>query len=203
LLLALIAFAIVTSATPGPNTMMLLASGVNHGFRRTIPHMLGVNIGFTVMLLLVGLGIGRLLEAHPPLFNALKIIGLLYMLWLAWQIANSGPAGSKADGSRPDPMSFLGAALFQWVNPKAWAIAVSGTAAYTDPSQYLGSLAVLGIVFCVVGFPCVGVWTLFGVGLRQMLQDPRKVKIFNIAMALLLVASMVPAMVGALPSRTG
>jgi threonine/homoserine/homoserine lactone efflux protein len=195
ILLALTGFALVTSITPGPNNMMLLASGVNHGFLRTIPHMLGVAIGFVLMLVLVGLGIGQVLEANPAVFSTLKVASVLYMLWLAWKIANSGPIGGGAEGSTGQPMTFLQAALFQWANPKAWAMALTATAAYTDPTNYLPSLLLMGLVFGVINFPSVAVWTGFGVGLRKMLQDPRKVRIFNIAMAGLLVASMLPAVI--------
>lgn len=194
-LLALAAFAFVTSVTPGPNNMMLMASGVNFGFRRTIPHMLGVALGFVIMVVLVGLGIGQVLQAEPRIYAALKIMGLIYMLWLAWKIANSGPiGGGAAHGEAGQPFSFLQAALFQWVNPKAWAMAITATTAYTDSANYLFSLALLAIVFGIINFPSVGIWTLFGVGLRKFMQDPVKVRVFNVVMALLLVASMVPAM---------
>lgn len=196
LLLALAGFAFVTSVTPGPNNMMLLASGVNFGFRRTVPHMLGISLGFVLMLFIVGLGIGQVLQANATIFSALKIASFAYMLWLAWKIANSGPVEGGGEASTGKPMTFLQAALFQWVNPKAWAMTVTGTAAYTVPESYLLSLGVMGLVFLVVNFPTVGIWTGFGVGLRTLLQDPMKVRVFNIVMAVLLVASMVPAVMG-------
>ncbi len=195
LLLALAAFAFVTSVTPGPNNMMLMASGVNFGFRRTIPHMLGVALGFVLMVVLVGLGIGQVLQAEPRIYAALKIVGLIYMLWLAWKIANSGPiGGGAAQGESGRPFSFVQAALFQWVNPKAWAMAITATTAYTDSANYFFSLILLAVVFGIINFPSVGIWTLFGVGLRKFMQDPVKVRVFNVVMALLLVASMIPAM---------
>lgn len=195
LLLALAAFAFVTSVTPGPNNMMLMASGVNFGFRRTIPHMLGVALGFVLMVVLVGLGIGQVLQAEPRIYAALKIVGLIYMLWLAWKIANSGPlGGGAAQGEAGRPFSFVQAALFQWVNPKAWAMAITATTAYTDSANYFFSLILLAVVFGIINFPSVGIWTLFGVGLRKFMQDPVKVRVFNVVMALLLVASMIPAM---------
>ncbi len=200
-LLALAGFAFVTSVTPGPNNMMLLASGVNFGFRRTIPHMLGVSLGFVLMLLLVGLGVGQVLEANPTIFTALKVASLVYMLWLAWKIANSGPVSGGGEGNAGQPMTFFQAALFQCVNPKAWAMTLTGTAAYTVPDNYLWSLAVMGIVFLVVNFPTVGIWTGFGVALRQVLQDPVKLRVFNIAMAGLLVLSMLPALFDVVPFR--
>jgi threonine/homoserine/homoserine lactone efflux protein len=193
MLLALFSFAFVTSVTPGPNNMMLLASGVNHGFKRSIPHMLGITFGFVVMLELVVLGIGQVLEANPAVFKALKVASVLYMLWLAWKIATSGPVGGDGDDQRGKPMSFLSAALFQWVNPKAWAIALTAAAAYTDPDSYAWGVVLIGLVFGIISVPSCGVWTLFGVALRKMLQDPRKVRIFNVAMAVLLALSMLPA----------
>lgn len=199
LLLAFVGFAFVTSVTPGPNNMMLLASGVNHGFRRSIPHMLGIASGFIVMVELVGLGVGQLLQANSTVFLALKIASIVYMLWLAWKIANSGPIGTNGEGNEGQPFTFFQAALFQWVNPKAWAMALTATSAYTDPANYLWSLAVIGIVFGIINFPSVGVWTLFGMALRKLLQDPVKVRVFNIAMAVLLVLSMVPALFDVLP----
>lgn len=201
LLLALAGFAFVTSVTPGPNNMMLLASGVNFGFRRTIPHMLGVAIGFIVMIELVGLGIGQVLMANPAIFTTLKIAGLIYMLWLAWKIANSGPIDGSGERSTGKPLTFLQAALFQWVNPKAWAMALTATSAYTDPANFLPSLAIMGVTFGIINFPSVGVWTLFGVGLRKMLQDPVRVRVFNVVMAVLLVLSMLPAVLDVLPAK--
>ncbi len=189
-LLALIGFAFVTSITPGPNNLMLLASGVNFGFRRTIPHMLGIGIGFTIMIILVGLGLGRVFEAVPVLYSVLKYAGAAYMLWLAYGVARSGPVGEgKIVGQ---PMSFVGAALFQWVNPKAWAMALSATATYTVASNFTGSVLVIALIFGVVNLPTVSIWALFGTAMRRYLSDPVTVRYFNIVMALLLVVSLWP-----------
>jgi threonine/homoserine/homoserine lactone efflux protein len=191
-LLALVGFALVTSITPGPNNVMLLASGVNFGFRRSIPHMLGIGIGFMVMLLSVGVGVGRVFEMVPGLDRALKIACVVYMLWLAAQIATAKPISHDETATGGRPMTLLGAAAFQWVNPKAWAIALTATATYTTASQYMLSLVVLALVFCAVTVPSVGLWTLFGVGLRRTLADPVKLRLFNWSMAVLLVASLYP-----------
>ncbi len=190
LFVALLGFAFVSSITPGPNNLMLLASGVNFGFRRTIPHMLGIGIGFTLMIVLLGLGLGKLFEIYPVLYTALRVVGGIYMLWLAWKIANSGPVG---EGQRSGtPMSFLQAALFQWVNPKAWVMGVTAIAAYTLPSDYLWSVLLVAAVFGTVNLPCVSTWALFGMGLRRVLNDNRVLRIFNITMAVLLVLSLAP-----------
>ncbi len=192
LLLALIMFAFVASITPGPNNMMLLASGVNYGFRRTIPHMLGIGFGFAFMLLMIGLGIGQLFIQFPMAYTVLKFASAAYMLWLAWQIATAGPM--TATEGKPDakPMTFIEAAAFQWVNPKAWTMCLTAVSAYTVPSQYLASMFILTLVFTVVNLPSVSVWTVFGVSLRGLLADRRRVRVFNVCMAVLLVASLWP-----------
>jgi len=188
--LALIVFGFVSSITPGPNNLMLLASGVNFGFRRTVPHMLGIGIGFVVMIILVGLGFGQLFARFPALHVILKVIGTLYMLFLAWKLANGSGIG---DSVRPkQPMTFLQAAAFQWVNPKAWAMAVTAIAAYTVPDQFLLSLLGIGLVFGAVNLPSVSIWALFGLALRRFLSNPQVIRWFNIAMAALLVLSLWP-----------
>ena len=193
LLLALIAFAFVTSVTPGPNNMMLLASGVNFGFRRTIPHMLGISLGHAFMLVLVGLGFGEIFKLYPPAYTALKAVGALYMLWLAWRVANAGPLRQSA--GRAKPMTFLGAAAFQWVNPKAWIISIGACAAYTVADHYFATLLIIALVFPLPNLPSVSGWALFGTAMRRVLSDPARVRVFNIGMALLLAASVVPTLV--------
>ncbi|KAF0232264.1 MAG: LysE family amino acid efflux [Beijerinckiaceae bacterium] len=192
LLLALIGFAFVTSITPGPNNMMLLTSGVNFGFRRTVPHMLGIGIGFTLMVALIGLGLGQIFERYPLLYSILKYVGAVYMLWLAWGIANSGPVDEGE--VRGKPMSFLQAAAFQWVNPKAWVMGVGAIATYTRPENYVATVLFVALVFGVVNIPCVGSWAAFGSAMRHLLRDPRIVRWFNITMAVLLVASLWPVL---------
>lgn len=192
LLTALSLFAFVSSITPGPNNMMLLASGVNYGFRRTIPHMLGIGLGFSFMLLMIGFGIGQIFEQFPLAYTVLKFVSAAYMIWLAWQIANAGPLKGSAINPGAKPLTFLEAAAFQWVNPKAWTMCLTAVSAYTVPSQYLTSMLVLAVVFVAVNLPSVSVWTVFGVSLRGWLADPVRVRVFNIGMALLLVASLWP-----------
>ncbi|MEW9838016.1 LysE family translocator [Mesorhizobium marinum] len=190
-LLALIAYAFVTSVTPGPNNLMLLASGVNFGFRRTVPHMLGIGGGFLSLLLAVGLGLGTLLAAFPALHLGLKVAGGAYLLYLAWRIAASRSMGRGAEaGERP--MTFLEAAAFQWVNPKAWVMAVSAMAVYASPADPFQSVLIVAAAFAAVNVPSVSVWAGFGTALRGFLADSARLKWFNIGMGLLLVASLWP-----------
>lgn len=194
LLVAFLAFAVVMSGTPGPNVMLVMASGVNHGFRATIPHMLGVTVGFSAMLLAVGFGLGQVFAAVPELYLMLKVASVVYLLWLAWKIMNSKPAEPGKGSASARPMTFLQGAAFQWVNPKAWAICLSVVAAYTVPNKFLSSMLLMAALFMLINFLCLVVWTGFGVGLRTLLQDARRVRIFNFAMAALLVASMIPVL---------
>jgi threonine/homoserine/homoserine lactone efflux protein len=189
LFLALLAFAFVTSATPGPNNLMLMASGANFGLRRSLQHLFGVAVGFMVMCLLVGLGLGGLFDLWPPAHGLLKWASVLYMLWLAAKIARAAPPGEGVAGGTP--LSFLQAAAFQWVNPKAWAIALGAMAAYA-PDRDLRAVLVVAAVFGLMTLPSVGVWTLLGQGLRRWLSDLRHLRIFNWTMAGLLVASLLP-----------
>lgn len=189
-LTALVTFAFATSITPGPNNMMLFASGVNFGFRRTIPHMLGIGAGFLSLLIGVGLGLGALLATVPILYTGLKIAGGLYLVYIAWKIGSSRTLGEGKASARP--MTFLGAAAFQWVNPKAWVMAVTAMAVYVDPNSYVWSVVVIGLVFAAVNLPSVSTWAGFGSVLREWLSVPVRLKWFNITMAVLLVASLWP-----------
>lgn len=189
-LLALFLFAFTTSITPGPNNMMLFASGVNFGFVRTIPHMLGVGAGFFSLLIAVGLGLGALLHSVPLLYTILKFAGGVYLVWIAWKIGTSRSLSEGKAGA--EPMSFLAAAAFQWVNPKAWVMAVSAMATYTGGANYLMSVLVVGLVFALVNVPSVSTWAGFGSALRQWLSEPSRLKWFNITMAVLLVVSLWP-----------
>lgn len=190
-LLALLTYSVVTSVTPGPNNMMLLASGVNFGFRRTIPHMLGISLGFGVLLCAVGLGLGAILTAVPALHLALKIAGGGYLLWLAWKTASTRSLGSGGDPSAK-PMTLLGAAAFQWVNVKAWVMAVTAMAVYADPARPFLSVAIIAGVFTAANLPCVSLWAAFGQGLRGFLADPVRLKWFNIFMGIALAATLWP-----------
>lgn len=189
ILAALAAFAFVTSITPGPNNLMLMASGANFGFRRTIPHMLGVALGFVAMAALVGVGLAGVFDVFPALHVALKIASVLYMGWLAWRIANAAPPKDGAGKGRP--FTFLQAALFQWVNPKAWAMALTAIAVYA-PSRSVGAVLIVAAVFGAVNLPSVGSWVVLGEQMRRVLTNPARLRVFNWTMAALLVASLWP-----------
>ena len=189
LLLALAGFAFVTSVTPGPNNMMLLASGVNFGLRRTVPHMLGIGIGHSVMVFLVGLGLAGMFTAWPPALTVLKLASVGYMLWLAWKIAHAAAPGEGRAAARP--LSFVQAAAFQWVNPKAWAMALGAVSAYVPEPSVWAYAAVAG-VFASVNLPSVTLWAAAGQGLRRWLDGPGRLRAFNWTMAGLLVLSLWP-----------
>jgi threonine/homoserine/homoserine lactone efflux protein len=193
ILLALVVFAFVTSITPGPNNLMLLASGVNFGFRRTIPHMLGISAGLLILLLAVGFGLGAILETAPWLYTALKAAGGAYLLYLAWRLAFARALGEAKAGERP--LSFGGAALFQWVNPKAWLLAIGAMAAYTSAEHYAWSILVVGLVCAAITLPSVSAWAGFGTALRTWLSDPLRLRWFNGVMGLALVLSLWPMLV--------
>ena len=186
----LLVFAFVTSITPGPNNLMLLASGVNFGFRRTIPHMLGIGSGFFSLLIGVGLGLGALIQTIPLVYTILKFAGGAYLVYLAYKIATSRSLGTVDGNARP--MTFLEAAAFQWVNPKAWVMAVTAMATYTAAQASLGPVLFVGIAFALVNGPSVSSWAAFGEFMRGWLSDPARLKWFNISMAALLVASLWP-----------
>jgi threonine/homoserine/homoserine lactone efflux protein len=191
LFVALVVFAFVMAMTPGPNNIMLTASGVNFGFTRSIPHMSGVTLGFLVMVGACAAGLGLVFAAVPTLQLVLKVSGAAYMLWLAWKVANAKPA-DKVDEVVGEPLTFLQAAAFQWVNPKGVLAALSGIALFMRPDHALIDFAIMAGVYGVATCASVLVWTGFGVALRKLLGNPRHARIFNIAMGLLLVASIVP-----------
>src|SRR3546814_934645 len=152
--------------------------------------MLGVNLGFTLMLVLVGLGLGTMFQQLPWLYTLLKYAGALYLLYLAVKIALSGPMESGRQRGRP--FTFLQAALFQWVNPKAWVMAVGVIATYTPQAGFYWNLALAAAVCCVVNLPSIGVWTAVGTALQKVLHRPLAIRSFNVGMGLLLVASLYP-----------
>jgi threonine/homoserine/homoserine lactone efflux protein len=194
LMLAFASFAFVGSITPGPNNAMLLASGLNYGFRRTVPHIAGISLGCVAMLVLVGLGLGAVFEAVPVLYTALRYVGAAYLLWLAWNIARSGPMADRQASGRP--MTFWQAAAFQWVNPKAWILVVGAVGTYAPRDGFELNVAVLAVLFGMVNAPSICVWAGFGTMLRPLLADPRRVRMFNVAMAALLVLSLLPILKG-------
>eukprot|EP00873_Tetraselmis_striata_P032774 jgi/Tetstr1/453038/TSEL_040074.t1 len=190
-LTALLSFAFVTTVTPGPNNLMLMASGANFGFRRTMPHMLGIVGGVSVMTLLVGGGLMALFDAVPALNVVLKVLSVGYLLWLALKIATAAPLKDRAADGRP--MTFVQAAAFQWVNPKAWAMCLSAITLYA-PDRSLLSVAVVAGAFAFVCFPAISVWAWLGTMVRQWLSNATRLRIFNITMAALLIASLYPVL---------
>ena len=187
---ALVLFAFVASITPGPNNTMLMASGANFGFRATVPHMTGVALGFGVMVVAIGLGLGQVFAAWPWLHDVLALIGGLYMVWLAWKIATSHGIGGGAATTRPQ--TFVQAAGFQWINPKAWAMAVGAVTTYAPRENYTVNVLVVSLIFVLVNAPCITVWAGFGAGMRRYLDRPQVLRGFNLGMAMLLLASLVP-----------
>jgi threonine/homoserine/homoserine lactone efflux protein len=186
-----VTFAVSMSGTPGPNNAMVASSGATFGFARTVPHMLGIAVGFPVMLVAVALGAGELMRTVPALHTVLKWAGAAYLLWLAFRIATAqpSPAGS---GANSRPLTFLQAGLFQWVNPKAWVIALGAVATYTTAEDVLRQSLGLAAIFLVVTMPAVAFWTLTGVGAARLLRTERSLRAFNWAMAALLVLSLLP-----------
>jgi threonine/homoserine/homoserine lactone efflux protein len=201
-ILALTVFAAVSSGTPGPNNLMLMTSGVNFGMKRSMPHLLGITLGFSFMIFCVGMGLQTMFTVIPQLETVLRYVGTAYLLWLAWKIANSGPISSgSGDGksSGAKPMGFWAAAAFQWVNPKAWFMAISAITTYASSAadvasggSRLSQVLLVVLIFGTINFPLVACWGLFGSAMRRFLQDPKKLRIFNITMALLLIASLYP-----------
>jgi threonine/homoserine/homoserine lactone efflux protein len=192
------AFAVSMSATPGPNNAMVTASGATWGFARTLPHMLGIALGFPLMLVAVSLGAGAALRGEPWVHDVLRWAGAAYLLWLAWRIATAAPGKQGEGRAGGRPMSFLQAALFQWMNPKAWVIALGAVVTYTTASgaALVVQAVVLAAIFALVILPSTALWTAAGVGAARLLRTPRALRAFNLAMAALLVGSLVPLLVG-------
>jgi threonine/homoserine/homoserine lactone efflux protein len=195
ILLALVAFAFIMAFTPGPNNILLTASGVNFGFARTVPHLVGIDIGFVFLLAVFAGGLGLVFAALPALQLVLKIAGAAYMLWLAWKVASARP-GTGTDGASSGmlgkPLTFWQAVAFQWVNPKAVVAALSGVAVYMRPGHEREDFAIVLAVFALATVLSTATWAGFGVALRRFLRDPLYARVFNVVMGLLLVASIYP-----------
>ena len=202
-LLALSVFAAVSSGTPGPNNLMILTSGVNFGMKRSIPHLIGITLGFCFMIFCVGMGLQTMFAVVPQLETILRYGGTAYLLWLAWKIANSGPisSGSGEGKAGAKPMGFWAATAFQWVNPKAWFMAISAittyasTAASAEVGSKLVQVLLVVLVFGIINLPLVACWGWFGSAMRRFLQDPKNLKMFNVTMAVLLVVSLYPIVI--------
>lgn len=196
LVLPVALFAVSMSITPGPNNVMVTASGANFGYGRTIPHLLGIGIGFPVMVAAVGLGLGGVFEAVPQVHVVLQYVGAATILWMAWKVATASGM-SRANERAGRPLTFLQAAAFQWVNPKGWVVAVGAISAFTTVQGDLFSeVGAIALTFASVNYPCASLWTLFGVGIGRLLKRGNRLRVFNVAMGLLLVSSIAPLFVG-------
>ncbi len=193
ILLALVAFCFVGVITPGPNNLMLMASGANFGFRRTVPHMFGVGLGMPVLVTLVGIGVIRVFEAFPIVQTVLTVLSVAYLLFLAWKIANAAPPARAAEEQTGKPLTFLQAAAFQWVNPKAWFMALSAITLYAGGREPSAILWVAG-AYCAVSTISTTSWTALGQQMRRLLSTPVRLRIFNWTMAVLLVGTLIPVL---------
>jgi len=193
LLGAFVLFAVVASFTPGPNNVMLMTSGLNFGVQRAQAHAFGVSIGFAFMVLVVGVGLGALFTAWPLLYQILKYAGVAYLLYLAWLIARAH--GLREGEKRSRPITFLQAAAFQWINPKGWVMIVGAVTSFTAFMPYPGNVLVMAAIFGLLCIASAEAWILFGSSLRRIVTNDRAVRIFNITMAFLLVASIIPVLV--------
>jgi threonine/homoserine/homoserine lactone efflux protein len=191
ILSALMVFAFVSSITPGPNNLMLMNSGANFGFKQTIPHLLGVGIGFTVMIALVGLGVMQIFDAFPISYIILKVASIIYLIYLALKIALSNNT-TEQKNFKAKPFTFIQAALFQWVNPKAWTMALTAISIYA-PSKSLSAVLLVSIIFGLINLPCISSWIFLGQRVQVLLKKPKYLKNFNISMASLLIISLYPA----------
>jgi threonine/homoserine/homoserine lactone efflux protein len=196
LLIAFIVFAAVMYFTPGPNNIMLLSSGLNYGFRRTLPHMAGVVIGFAFMVGAVGLGFGTIFIAYPVLQTILKYAGAAYLIYLAAAIAMSEPVAPGQDNRR-GPMTFWGAAMFQWVNVKGWVMVIGTITAYAGIASFPWNIAIQVVLSLLLGVGATAIWTLSGSSLSAFMTSPKAVRAFNIVMAVLLLASLYPVFMDA------
>ncbi len=191
LLSALVAFAFVTSLTPGPNNLMLVASGANFGFRRTVPHMLGIALGFPSMIVLVGVGAMEIFDRWSASYSILKVLSVVYLLYLAWIIANAAPP--KEAQAKGKPLTFVQSAAFQWVNPKAWSMALSAITLYAASRDLVAVLWVAG-VYMSATFVSTTSWTILGQQMRRFLGNAARLRVFNLVMAVLLLATLIPVL---------
>ncbi len=185
LLLTLAVFAATMTGTPGPNNMMLTASGANFGYRRTLPHLFGITLGVATLITLVAAGLGLLFQMYPLIQQVLKVAASAYLLYLAWRIASAAPPGDKPSAGR-QPMTATEAAMFQYVNPKAWAMAITAVGSFTSAGgDYWSSALLIVLVFMLVGFPLTSMWAGFGVWLGKLMSGDRSWVYFNRTMGVL------------------
>ena len=190
LFVGFLVFAFVASVTPGPNNLMMMASGVNYGVRRTLPHMAGVCLGFGAMTFAVGLGLTGIFHTLPWLYVGLRWGAAAYILYLAYRMATAKGVGSAVTGGRP--MSFMSAVAFQWVNPKAWVMALGAITTYAEPEHLARDVGLIAVSYVLINIPCSFAWTASGVAIKRFLKKGAALHLFNGAMAALLVLSLYP-----------
>lgn len=188
--LAVLVFSAVCGFTPGPNNIMLMTSGLNHGIKKTLPHYFGVVLGYPFMLALLGAGLASIFINFPLVHLALKCIGVVYIIFLAWKIANAG--NPDANQKLRAPLSFLQGAAFQWFNPKGVLFAIGSIAAFTSPETMVENLIFIVFANMLVAFASAATWLVLGSGLQRLIQSDKQVLVFNWTMAFLLVLSIVP-----------
>jgi threonine/homoserine/homoserine lactone efflux protein len=172
--------------------MMLLSSGTRFGFARTIPHMLGICFGLVIMMLMAGAGLVSVFQAFPLAYTTLKILGIGYLLYLAWSIATADTQAKGEEGGAGTPVTFVQAALFQWVNPKAITMTLTTITAYVPLQQPVLGVGIAAAIYGLVCLPSVGLWALMGTQIRRFLNNPQKLRLFNVAAALALILSLYP-----------
>lgn len=192
MLLSIGAFTLSTVLTPGPNNIMLLSSGLTFGYKKTVPHILGIIIGFPIMVLLVGFGMGIVFENYPIILSILKLVGMIYLLWMAYKIATN-VSGYELQKQNVKPFTFFQAAVFQWVNPKAWIMAITSISLFvTSIENYTVQVVIVAFVYLLSGVISTNSWTLGGVALKTILKSQKSISYFNKLMAFLLVISIIP-----------
>jgi len=188
---SLFLFVITAAFTPGPNNIMIMSSGLNFGIRPSLPHMLGICFGVPTLILGIGFGLGYLFETYPWFHQAIKVIGIAYLIYLSWLIATA-TASTSAD-TRSKPLTFFQGALFQWVNPKLWIMSTSALATFTSPGDTIyQQVFVMSLVFFIFTFPSIGSWLFLGRLLKRIISNPLQQRVFNLTMAALLIASILP-----------
>jgi threonine/homoserine/homoserine lactone efflux protein len=197
MLVSILSFAFAMVMTPGPNNIMMLSSGLTFGYRKTLPHLLGVMIGFPLMVLAIGFGLGSLFEQFPLLLKVLKYIGITYLLWMAWHIAHAEGGYETEPNSSDRPFTFIQAAMFQWVNPKAWIMAITSVSSFvTKPEYAITQILIIAGTFLLCGIISTNSWTLGGVLLKRFIRHAKSIQRFNITMAILIVVSILPFVFG-------
>ena len=190
--LSILSFAFATAMSPGPNNFMLLSSGLTFGYQKTMPHIMGVMVGFPIMVMAIGLGMGSVFELYPWLYNVLKVVGIAYLLWMAWKIATSNSTMSTNDEVKK-PFTFVQAVLFQWVNPKAWVMVITAMGSFiTSTQQAFLQVVIIALTYLCIGLLSTNFWALGGVYLQRFISNEKRVRVFNILMALLIVFSVFP-----------